>query len=66
MIEPTIFPALSKALHDRLTNQAMSHDTKGQTAFRTLAVISTRPKTFKVTVFPQKSGNRSEAEFGIN
>jgi hypothetical protein len=66
MIEPKIFPPISLDVQERLTNQARNRDAKGDAALRTLMVISTRPKSFKLSLFPAGSGNRSEAEFGAN
>jgi len=66
MIEPKIFPPMSKELHERLINQAKSRSQDGDAAQRTLFVISTRPRTFKLKLFPTAAGNRSEEEFGSN
>ncbi|MDP9291093.1 MAG: hypothetical protein M3O82_01875 [Verrucomicrobiota bacterium] len=64
MIEPKILPAVSREVHDRLVAEARVHDARGETACRLLTVISRRPPTERIKVFPGSSF--SEIEVATN
>jgi hypothetical protein len=63
VIEPKIFPALSKEVLARLTKQALEQDDR--VAAATLFMLAGRPKTFKVWMWPRVKG-AGEFEIGVN
>jgi len=58
MIQPTLFPPIDPAVHQRLVKQARAAD---DAAMHTLIVLSTRPHTQKIQLWPHR-----QIEIGVN